>query len=83
MRIDLIVWSVDEGNDRPSSTVLWSIGHFMAFFVFRFVRTLPLMSGCFIDREPCVDVYSYNFPGDKRALKLLGEYSTFLDGFKR
>jgi hypothetical protein len=54
----------------------------MAFFVFRFVRTSPLMSGCLIDREPCVDVYSYNFPDDRRALKLLGEYSTFLDGFE-
>ena len=54
----------------------------MAFFAFRFVRTLTLMSGGFIDREPCVDVYSYNFPDDKRALKILGEYSTFLDGFE-
>lgn len=42
----------------------------------------PLVSGCFIDCEPCVDVYSYNFPDDKRALKLLGEYSAFLDDFE-
>jgi hypothetical protein len=82
VRIDFAVLLVDEGNDSPSSTVLWSIGHFMVFFVFRFVRTSPLMSGCFIDHEPWVDVYGYNFPDDRRALKFLGEYSTFLDGFE-
>lgn len=54
----------------------------MAFFAFKFVRTSPLMSGCFIDLEPYVDVYSYNFPDDRRALKLLSEYSTFLGDFE-
>ena len=54
----------------------------MAFFAFNFVRTSPLMSGFFIEREPCVDVYSYNFPNDRRALKVIGEYSTFLGGIE-
>jgi hypothetical protein len=40
-----------------------------------------LSFGHSVDREPCVDVYSYNFPNDRLALKLLGEYSTFVGGF--
>ena len=35
-----------------------------------------LDSSLFIDREPYLDVYSYNFPDDRHALKLLGEYLT-------
>jgi hypothetical protein len=27
-----------------------------------------------VDRDPLADVYFYNFPDDRRALKLLGEY---------
>lgn len=27
-----------------------------------------------VDRDPLADVYLYNFPDDKRALKFLGEY---------
>ena len=40
-----------------------------------------LDSGLFDDREPYLDVYGYNFPDDRRALKLLGEYLTFFAGF--
>jgi hypothetical protein len=27
-----------------------------------------------VDRDPLADVYFYNFPDDRRALKFLGEY---------
>ena len=27
-----------------------------------------------VDRDPLADVYLYNFPDDRRALKFLGEY---------
>jgi hypothetical protein len=27
-----------------------------------------------VDREPLADVYLYNFPDDRRALKILGKY---------
>ena len=27
-----------------------------------------------VDRDPLADVYLYNFPDDRRALKYLGEY---------
>jgi hypothetical protein len=79
VRLDFVVWSADERNNRHSFSVPSSIGHFMAFFVFRFVR-IPSQPSHIIDRGPCVDVYSYNFPDDKLALKLLGEYSTLVDG---
>jgi hypothetical protein len=39
-----------------------------------------LNSSFSIYRGPLADVYVYNFPDDRRALKLLGEYSTFVSG---
>jgi hypothetical protein len=36
-----------------------------------------------VDRNPLADVYFYNFPDDRRALKFLGEYAHywFIKGF--
>jgi hypothetical protein len=62
----------------PSSSVPWSIGRFMAFFVFKLVRISPLNSSYSVDRDPLTDVYIYNFPDDRRALKFLGEYLTIV-----
>jgi hypothetical protein len=45
------------------------------------VPCLDSIDSLFVDREPYLDVYSYNFPGDRRVLKLLGEYLTFFAGF--
>jgi hypothetical protein len=50
----------------------------MAFFVFKLVRISPLNSSYSVDRDPLTDVYIYNFPDDRRALKFLGEYLTIV-----
>ena len=46
----------------------------MAFFAFRFVSINLFTSNHSVDRDPLADVYFYNFPDDRRALKILGEY---------
>ncbi len=52
----------------------------MAFFVFKLVRIPPLSSSYSVDRDLLIDVYMYNFPDDRRALKFLGEYLTIVGG---
>jgi hypothetical protein len=61
-------------DNAPSSLALWSIGRCTAFFAFK-----PVSISFLTFRYPTnssVDVYSYNFPDDKRQLKLLGIYSS-------